>query len=274
MAFFTLPLALASWRPRMPFAAPLALASWRLRMPFAAPLALASWRRWHSAVPLTAASRRHLVTFWALTLVADRLPARSARPCPSDGHGGAQGRLGDAFYEPFDAPDLLPGVVSFQPDVPAEDDPFSDQGIYFRADGISPPSAAYRAARPFRDHCLWHDNRPGEQARRACLDESPLAGSGSPAPQWPATGAWPDWFFFGDPHTNYYEGTVYYDDVRLEIWRGGLGPPDFRRPYAPSAAISARRRRPSRRKRSPWRPPAMRTRRAPRIAPATRSPIA
>lgn len=113
---------------------------------------------------------------------------------------------------------------------------------------------SYRAAFPLVEHCLWHYNRPGEQARDACLDELPLAGAGSPAPQWPATGAWPDWFFFGDPHTNYYEGTVYYDDVRLETWQGGLraprlqsGPP----PYAPSAAISASRRRPSRMKRSP-----------------------
>jgi hypothetical protein len=29
----------------------------------------------------------------------------------------------------------------------------------------------------------------------------------------------PDWFMFGDPHTNYYEGEVFYDDVRLEVPR-------------------------------------------------------
>ncbi|MCA1827797.1 MAG: hypothetical protein LC689_12795 [Myxococcales bacterium] len=28
----------------------------------------------------------------------------------------------------------------------------------------------------------------------------------------------PDWFMFGDPHNNYYQGYVYYDDVRLETW--------------------------------------------------------
>jgi hypothetical protein len=27
-------------------------------------------------------------------------------------------------------------------------------------------------------------------------------------------------FLFGDPHTNYYEGQVFYDDVRLEVWSG------------------------------------------------------
>ena len=29
----------------------------------------------------------------------------------------------------------------------------------------------------------------------------------------------PDYFMFGDPHNNYYRGEVYYDDVRLEVWR-------------------------------------------------------
>lgn len=29
----------------------------------------------------------------------------------------------------------------------------------------------------------------------------------------------PDWFMFGDPHNNWYRGTVYYDDVRLEVWK-------------------------------------------------------
>jgi hypothetical protein len=30
---------------------------------------------------------------------------------------------------------------------------------------------------------------------------------------------WPDFFMFGDPHSNYYEGEVLYDDVTLELWR-------------------------------------------------------
>jgi hypothetical protein len=29
----------------------------------------------------------------------------------------------------------------------------------------------------------------------------------------------PDFFMFGDPHNNYYRGTVYYDDIRLETWQ-------------------------------------------------------
>ena len=29
----------------------------------------------------------------------------------------------------------------------------------------------------------------------------------------------PDFFMFGDPHNNYYRGSVYYDDIRLETWQ-------------------------------------------------------
>jgi hypothetical protein len=35
-----------------------------------------------------------------------------------------------------------------------------------------------------------------------------------------ATGAEiPDFFMFGDPHNNYYRGSVYYDDIKLEGWQ-------------------------------------------------------
>ena len=29
----------------------------------------------------------------------------------------------------------------------------------------------------------------------------------------------PDFFMFGDPHNNYYRGSVYYDDIKLETWQ-------------------------------------------------------
>jgi hypothetical protein len=31
--------------------------------------------------------------------------------------------------------------------------------------------------------------------------------------------AFPDFFMFGDPHNNYYRGSVYYDDITLETWQ-------------------------------------------------------
>lgn len=33
-------------------------------------------------------------------------------------------------------------------------------------------------------------------------------------------GKHPDFFMFGDPHNNYYRGSVYYDDIKLEAWQG------------------------------------------------------
>lgn len=77
----------------------------------------------------------------------------------------------------------------------------------------------YRAVFDIREHCIWHYNGPGENARPECIDDTPLEGSHSAAPQWPAGVGWPDYFMFGDPHINFYEGQVYYDDIRLEVWQ-------------------------------------------------------
>ena len=79
----------------------------------------------------------------------------------------------------------------------------------------------YRAAIDAAARCVWHFNRgPGDDAS-ACVDPRSLPSLGPEFPNWPPGGAWPDWFMFGDPHTNYYEGEVFYDDVRLEVWNGG-----------------------------------------------------
>lgn len=63
----------------------------------------------------------------------------------------------------------------------------------------------YRASIHASARCVWHFNRPGED------------GAHCASPTWPASDSWPDWFMFGDPHSNYYEGSVLYDDVRLEV---------------------------------------------------------
>jgi len=34
---------------------------------------------------------------------------------------------------------------------------------------------------------------------------------------WPAESAYPDFFIIGDPHTNYYEGIAFIDDIRLYV---------------------------------------------------------
>lgn len=66
--------------------------------------------------------------------------------------------------------------------------------------------------------CVWHFNQTPE-AGAPCVDEGFYAALDERFPHWPAGASWPDWFMFGDPHSNYYEGLVHYDDVKLELMR-------------------------------------------------------
>jgi hypothetical protein len=76
----------------------------------------------------------------------------------------------------------------------------------------------YSATLDAAARCVFHYNRPGEPAP-ACEDASYWPELGPGFPHWPAGKGWGDWLMFGEPHQNYYEGEVLYDDVRLEIWR-------------------------------------------------------
>ncbi len=76
----------------------------------------------------------------------------------------------------------------------------------------------YRASIDAAQHCVWHFNRPGETAPSRCIDTSHWPALSAAFPHWPQGQGWPDYFMFGDPHTNFYEGEVLYDDVTLEVW--------------------------------------------------------
>lgn len=79
----------------------------------------------------------------------------------------------------------------------------------------------YRATIDAAAACVFHYPVDAAEAAGAsgCVDEGTFASIAPGHPRWPAGGAWPDWFMFGDPHVNYYEGHVLYDDVVLETWR-------------------------------------------------------
>jgi hypothetical protein len=85
----------------------------------------------------------------------------------------------------------------------------------FRYGGMQTYTATIDAA----GRCLWHYNRQPLAAASPCADDSRYPSLPNEPPLWPADVAWPDYFMFGDPHNNFYEGEVYYDDVRLEVWR-------------------------------------------------------
>ena len=77
----------------------------------------------------------------------------------------------------------------------------------------------YRASIDAAANCVWHYNRTAEEANLGCANPRSPAGLGDGYPYWPADGSWPDWFMFGDPHENFYTGSVLYDDVQLETWK-------------------------------------------------------
>jgi hypothetical protein len=77
----------------------------------------------------------------------------------------------------------------------------------------------YRASIDAAASCVWHYDRTPEEANPDCTNPRFPAALGEGYPYWPADGSWPDWFMFGDPHENFYMGSVLYDDVRLEIWK-------------------------------------------------------
>ncbi|MBI3900083.1 MAG: hypothetical protein HY308_17580 [Gammaproteobacteria bacterium] len=70
------------------------------------------------------------------------------------------------------------------------------------------------------DKCVWHYNRKPLAADSPCIDNSHYPSLPNEPALWSANIAWPDFFMFGEPHNNFYEGEVFYDDIRLEIWRG------------------------------------------------------
>ena len=77
----------------------------------------------------------------------------------------------------------------------------------------------YTASIDARQNCVFHYNQTGDELDPGCVDPSSPASLGPGYPEWPAGSAYPDWFMFGDPHTNYYQGDVLYDDVKLEVWK-------------------------------------------------------
>jgi hypothetical protein len=77
----------------------------------------------------------------------------------------------------------------------------------------------YSATVDARQRCVWHFNNTALSSGDSCVDDGHYPALDSSFPHWPAGKAWPDYFMFGDPHENYYEGFVYYDDVKLEVWK-------------------------------------------------------
>ncbi len=75
----------------------------------------------------------------------------------------------------------------------------------------------YAAKRGFRETPVtWHYNQEPGEYLPARFNQTKTF-DGVTFDTWPDGSAYPDYFFFGDPHINYYQGTAQYDDLKLYI---------------------------------------------------------
>jgi len=75
----------------------------------------------------------------------------------------------------------------------------------------------YRASRKFRERPVtWHYNQTPSEYGEPCFNEEKTIGAHT-FDTWPMGSSYPDYFFFGDPHINFYEGTAEFDDVKLYL---------------------------------------------------------
>jgi len=65
------------------------------------------------------------------------------------------------------------------------------------------------------ENCIWHYNQTSEDLNPDCVNNDFWAELGEQFPFWPQSSGFDDFFMLGDPHINYYEGHVYYDDIQL-----------------------------------------------------------
>jgi hypothetical protein len=116
-------------------------------------------------------------------------------------------------------------IMMFGIDKDGGEDPANGRPFMSWSNGALQPSGEIRAVDAYKDN-TWYS---------ACIErnESDFVLTVSGDFKWggqqtytgkiPVRGVYgagagvPDFFMFGDPHNNYYRGTVYYDDVRLEV---------------------------------------------------------
>jgi hypothetical protein len=95
-----------------------------------------------------------------------------------------------------------------------EDDVFSFRvSGRFRGMGEATLAGSLDAKR----HCVFHYNRSPDNLSEKCVDGEVMRIGETLIPTWPHGSAYPDYFMMGDPHVNFYEGSVLIDDLRLEV---------------------------------------------------------
>jgi len=67
-----------------------------------------------------------------------------------------------------------------------------------------------------RKNCVFHYNQTPEELDTTCVDNREQIFLGKEFQSWPINSAYPDYFMIGEPHINYYEGSVLIDDIKLK----------------------------------------------------------
>jgi hypothetical protein len=118
-------------------------------------------------------------------------------------------------------------VMMFGTAKDGEDDDSSGRPFLAWSHGALQPAGAVRAADAYKDKtwysaCIERNDDAfvlttsgdfkwgGQQTYVATIPSNVVYGTGEEVP---------DFFMFGDPHNNYYRGSVYYDDIKLEKWQ-------------------------------------------------------
>jgi hypothetical protein len=65
--------------------------------------------------------------------------------------------------------------------------------------------------------CVYHYNQNPNELNPGCVNNTGVTFNGKMYPSWPLDSGYPDFFVIGDPHINYYEGSVLIDDIQIEI---------------------------------------------------------
>jgi len=118
-------------------------------------------------------------------------------------------------------------IMMFGVDKDGGDDDANGRPFLSWSNGALQPSGEIRAVDAYKDN-TWYS---------ACIERNPtnfvltVSGDFKWGGQQTYTGTIPisavyqaepgipDFFMFGDPHNNYYRGSVYYDDIKLETWQ-------------------------------------------------------
>ena len=82
----------------------------------------------------------------------------------------------------------------------------------FKNGGIT----TYKDKINIRKNCVFHYNQTAEELAPGCIDNRMQNFLGKDFVSWPKNSAYPEYFMFGEPHINYYEGNVLVDDITLE----------------------------------------------------------